>query len=410
MTGDFTSSGTVMIVVAAIVALFTLRPRLIRAPLWRATVTPLASIIGSGFLVVGPILSNTVGRWAWLAMVALCVTAYLFGAAIRQNIRLVEPLLERGPPRSIALLERFSGIALAFAYFVSVTYYLNLFASFALRADDLIDPTLTRWTASAVIIVLGLLGAFRGLGALENVEVGAVGIKLGLIAGLLAALTLAIASALMGHTFSLPLITHDTGTHEIGVLLGLVILVQGFETSRYLGAHYDGPMRIRTMRLAQLLSSAIYIAFILLATPFFTNGLPAQGGETAIIDMLQPLGTVVAPLIILAALASQLSAAVADMNGANGLLETSVARRLPVRAGYLVTAAVAVAITWTANIYEIIVYASKAFVFYYALQCALATLVSLRHSDGYSRVRALLFASGVALSLLVLAFGIPADG
>jgi hypothetical protein len=52
-------------------------------------------------------------------------------------------------------------------------------------------------------------------------------------------------------------------------LLGLIILVQGFETSRNLGAHYDGPTRIATKRYAQLLSSGIYFLFILLITPLF---------------------------------------------------------------------------------------------------------------------------------------------
>jgi len=404
------STGIVMVIVAVFVVLLTLRPRLVRARLWRATVTPLASIIGSGFLVVGPILADTSGHWAWVAMLALCVTAYLFGSAIRDNIRRVEPMLADHPPRVVKILERSSEYALAFAYFVSVAYYLNLFASFALRADGIIDITATRWTSSAVIVILGLFGAIRGLSALENIEAGAVGIKLGLIAGLFAGLSLWIGLSLANDTFSMPAIVHDTGVRELQVLLGLVILVQGFETSRYLGAEYDGPTRIKTMRYAQLLSSVIYIVFILLITPFFRDGLPKTGGETAIIDMLAPLGTVVAPLIIFAALASQLSAAVADMNGAGGLLGAATVGRVPVRGGYFATAAVALAITWLADIYEIIVYASKAFVLYYALQCSLAAFVAFRPGADFNPVRGLIFASGTVLSILVLVFGIAADG
>jgi len=404
------STGIVMVVVAALVVLITLRPRLLRARLWRATVTPLASIIGSGFLVVGPILADASGHWAWAAMLALCLTAYLFGAAIRRNILTVEPMLGNHPPRVISLLERCSDFALAFAYFVSVAYYLNLFASFALRADGIIDVTATRWTSSAVIVILGLFGAIRGLSALENIEAGAVGIKLGLIAGLFAGLSLWIGLSLADNTFSLPEVVHDTGVRELQVLLGLVILVQGFETSRYLGAEYDSATRIKTMRYAQLLSSAIYLVFILLITPFFRGELPKAGGETAIIDMLAPLGVVVAPLIIFAALASQLSAAVADMNGAGGLLSAATIGRVPVRGGYVATAAVALAITWLADIYEIIVYASKAFVLYYGLQCSLAAFVAFRRGADFNPLRGLLFVSGTILSVLVLIFGVPADG
>jgi hypothetical protein len=399
--------GIVMVAVAAITAVFTLHPRLIRAPLWRATVTPLASIIGSGFLVAGPILGHTAGNWAWLAMLALCAAAYLFGAAIRRNILLLEPMLHDGAPKAILVLERCSDFALAFAYFVSVAFYLNLLASFALRGFGIIDADLTRGISTAIIASIGVLGVTRGLGALENVEEGAVGLKLGLIAGLLAALIFAATRALTDQTFALPPPHNGFGLHETGVLLGLVILVQGFETSRYLGDAYDPATRIKTMRYAQLLSSAIYVAFILLVTPYLLGRLPTEGGETGIIDMLAPLGIVVAPLIILAALASQLSAAVADMNGAGGLIADATMRRLSMRAGYAVTAAVAIAITWAANIYEIIVFASKAFVIYYGLQCGLAALVALRPGT-VSRAHALLFAFGALLSAVVLVFGAPA--
>jgi hypothetical protein len=404
------TTGIVMVVVAVLVVLFTLRPRLIRARLWRATVTPLASIIGSGFLVVGPILAHASGHWAWAAMLALCLTAYLFGAAIRQNIRRVEPMLTDQPPQVVRVLERFSDFALSFAYFISVAYYLNLFASFALRADGIIDPTATRWTSSAVIVILGLFGAIRGLSALENIEASAVGIKLGLIAGLFAGLTLWVGLSVANGTFSLPAMPHEFGVHELQILLGLVILVQGFETSRYLGAAYESATRIKTMRYAQLLSSAIYLVFILLITPFFRGELPETGGETAIIDMLVPLGEVVAPLIIFAALASQLSAAVADMNGAGGLLSAATIGRVPVRGGYVATAAVALAITWLADIYEIIVYASKAFVLYYGLQSGLAAFIAFRPGADFNFLRGLLFVFGTVLSVLVLLFGIPADG
>jgi len=404
------STGIVMVVVAVLVVLLALRPSVVRAPLWRATVTPLASIIGSGFLVVGPILAHASGRWAWAAMFGLCAAAYLFGTAIRRNIRLVEPMLAARPPRTVALIERASDFALAFAYFVSVAYYLNLFGAFALRAADVVDPEVTRLASSIVIVLLGAFGTLRGLGALENIETSAVGIKLGLIVGLITGLVVWNALALARGTLTIPVMPHSSGLYEIQVLLGLVILVQGFETSRYLGSAYSAETRIRTMKYAQYLSSAIYLVFILLITPFFFGKLPAEGGETAIIDMLRPLGAVVAPLIIFAALASQLSAAVADMNGAGGLLEDATARRVPMRAGFAATAAVALGITWLGDIYDIIVYASKAFVLYYALQCGLAAFVAFRRGDGFNPAYGVLFVLGTVLSVLVLVFGIPADG
>lgn len=399
----------VMVAIAAGVGSVILRPRFMNAPTWRATITPLASIIGSGFLIVGPILAHTVGNWAWFAMTGLCAVAYLFGFAIRRNILFVEPLLRKGPPPAIAILEKASDLALAFAYFVSVAYYLNLFASFALRGVGIVDVEFTRALSSAVIVSIAGFGFYRGLRGLETIEEIAVGAKLSLIAGVVSAMAL---SAILGITHGdtiLADVLHETGPHKFQVLLGLIILVQGFETSRYLGASYSREMRVRTMRYAQWLSSAIYIVFIVLLTPFFRGTLPSTGGETAIIDMLVPIGILVAPMIIIAATASQLSAAVADMNGAGGMLAGATARRISVHVGYIITAAAALFLTWIAHIYEIIVYASKAFVIYYGLQCILAAIVAMQPGHQHSRLAALLSVLGISIAALVLIFGIPVE-
>lgn len=394
----------VLIGVALLLGVLLFQPRLLGWPLWRATVTPLASIIGSGFLVAGPILAHTVGNWAWLAMLTLCGLGYWFGAAIRYNIVQVEPGLIDEPPIYQLGLERLSELALALAYFVSVAYYLNLFAAFGLRLIEVIDPFWIRLSSTAVIATIGLLGALRGLSGLERLEVLVVALKLSLIGGLLAVLAQVNVSAFTAGELAWVGQRHEEGWEALKILLGLVILVQGFETSRYLGSKYDRATRVRSMRGAQWIATAIYLAFLLLITSLFTDGLPQQGGETAIIDLLRPVGTAVVPLLILTALASQLSAAVADMNGAGGLLAGASGGRLRVRLGNLITALVAIAITWLANIYEIITYASKMFVIYYALQSLQAALVAGRRGHWW---RASGFAAGVLFALAVILLAKP---
>jgi len=390
----------VLVVVSVLCAAIFFHPKLRTSRTWRATVTPLASIIGSGFLVSGPILAHAAGLNAWIAMASLCGLGYLFGAAIRYNIIEIEGNLSKHPAKLVTALERASQVALSIAYFISVAYYINLFAAFGLRFADITDPLFIRIIATVVIGFLGVVGAFGGLRALEHLEVAAVGLKLCVIAGLL--LSLAVASAIMmssgDFTWRAP--DHPHGYNEIRVILGLVILVQGFETSRYLGEEYDAQMRVRTMRRAQWLSTGIYVAFLVLITSFFTNNLPEQGGETAIIDMLRPLGAAAAPMIIVAALASQFSAAVADMNGAGGLVAESSNGRIKVNLGDLITATIAIAIIWLANIYEIIAWASKAFVIYYGLQSLQAALAAKR--DGNLRLTALYGA--LVLVALVIVF------
>lgn len=159
----------VLIVLVAVgLCIVLLHPKVSRARSWRATITPLASIIGSGFLIAGPILAHATGQQAWLAMLGLCAVAYLFGAAIRYNIRHVEPVLAQSPDIATHSIERLGEIVLAVAYFISVAYYLSLFASFALRLVNITDPLFSRWVATAVIAALGAIGGIGGLRELER--------------------------------------------------------------------------------------------------------------------------------------------------------------------------------------------------------------------------------------------------
>ncbi len=398
---------TVVLVVASLAcAVLFLNPKLLRSPRWGATVTPLASIIGSGFLVVGPILAATTGTLAWFAMLALCAIGYLFGSAIRHNIAHVEPLLNGNPTKLVLRLERASELVLSFSYFISVAYYLNLFAAFALRLGGVTDPFVVRVVATCVISCIGVLGFLGGLKALERLTLGAVGLKLSLIGGLLITLSVATVIAVHGGTFNWPELNNATGSQELRIVLGLVILVQGFETSRYLGDSYSPEMRIATMRHAQWISTGIYLAFVVLITRYFTNTPLSAGNETGILDMLKPIGSALLPVIVLAALASQLSAAVADTNGAGGLLSELFVKRVSVNVGNVVTASVAIAITWMANIYEIITYASKAFVIYYALQSIQAALAAKRQSKF---ARAVLYLVGVLIAVVIILWAIPAN-
>lgn len=399
------ATNIILVIVALAFGVVFFHPKLGRSPQWRATVTPLASIIGSGFLVAGPILAHSAGLLAVLAMTALCIAGYAFGSAIRNNIAHVEPVLKASPPAHVVWIERLSEFALSFAYFISVAYYLNLFAAFGLRFGEITDPFVIRIVSTIVIAGVGAIGLMGGLSALERLEVAAVGLKLSVIGGLLFALFYFNAHGIAAGEIEWRSPDHPQGWKELQVVLGLLILIQGFETSRYLGEKYDSEIRIRTMRRAQLLATGIYISFILLITTFFTGGLPEQGGETAIIDMLRPLGAALPPMIIIAALASQLSAAVADTNGAGGLLSETFGKRVSVRLGNLVTAAAAIAVTWTADIYEIIAYASKAFVVFYGLQSAQALLSALKRGD---MSRALLFLVCSLLAIVIFVFSAPA--
>jgi hypothetical protein len=99
--------------------------------LFVATTTPLASIFGSGFLVIIPILAGAVGPYAWLAMICVCALVYAEGSVLRFNIRNTEPMLEAGTaPLRAVHLERTSDLALVVAYAISVCLYIRILAAF----------------------------------------------------------------------------------------------------------------------------------------------------------------------------------------------------------------------------------------------------------------------------------------
>ncbi len=397
-----TATNIILVVGAIAGAALFLNPRLVARPMWRATITPLASIIGSGFLIAAPILSHATGTGAWIAMAGLCAVAWCFGAAVRHNIQYVEPLLDGAPPRVVAALERAADLMLSVGYLLSVAYFLNLFAAFALRIAGVTDPMAIRAIASVVILLLGFLGVSGGLRALERVEILAVGIKLSLISALLLALAAATGVAVSDGSFAWPQIAHIEGFEQVRTIFGVFILVQGFETSRYLGASYNAAMRVRSMRWAQMISAAIYLAFTLLVTAYFTGKLSPEGGETAILDILAPIGSALAPLVILVALASQMSAAVAVTNGEAGLLAELSRGKISINRGNLLVAAAALLLTWTSDIYQIISYVSRAFVLYYAIQCLQAALSAKRLGKRHMAA-AFLFLALAALLIALLA-------
>ncbi len=261
---------------------------------------------------------------------------------------------------------------------------------------------------SALLILIGTIGMWRGLGMLERLEKYAVAVNLGMIGALLTGLAVYNMRLWMDGGWTLPAVSSEVSLHDIRVLLGLLIVVQGFETSRYLGDRHSAEERIATMRLAQLLSAAIYIVFIGLATVLFHDGLGAD--VTAIISMTAPVAAVLPVMLSVAAIGSQFSAAVADNEGAGGLVGEITHHRLPMRYAYLLILLVTLAITWETDVNGIIAWASRAFALFYMLQCCVAFLVAWQLHELPRRHRKLtLFAGLAVICLLVFALGLPSE-
>jgi len=239
----------IIILTILVTGLILWSPMVHRVKTWRAMMTPLASIIGSGFLVLGPILETAYGKYAPIVMIALCLGAYFYGAAIRCSINDIE---FRDPGRYWLMekLEVAASWSLGFAYIISVAYYLNLFGSFGVSLTTVNDAMHSKLLMSAVFIVILFVGWTRGFKTLEHLEYISVTTKLTIIAGLLIGLAIYFSDKVSQGSliYNPPM---QSGWSSIALAFGLIVTVQGFETSRYLSDANDSQTRIRIMKFAE---------------------------------------------------------------------------------------------------------------------------------------------------------------
>ncbi len=393
--------------VALIILALLLQPAVKNHSLWKATVTPLASIIGSGFLVVAPLLAVIVGGAAPWAMVAIVVIAYAIGGISRFNIRYGEPLLKKHEAsRSVRMAEHISNLMLSIAYIVSVTFYLRLMASFVFKSVAIESILGTQILTTIILIGIGFSGWFRGLNGMVRLEEYSVSIKLAIIAALLLGL---FNYDVMGGFSNDNLSSNPQSVWlQVRQLAGMLLVVQGFETSRYLGAEFSPELRIRSMKFAQLIAGLIYIAFIILITPLFFASTSIQTDETAVFGLVAQVSLVLPAMLLLAAIMSQFSAAISDTAAAGGLVEEESQSRVTAQYAYLAIVGLSIFLVWTADIFEIITLASRAFAAYYFIQAIVAFQVSGNLSDIRSRWSArVAFALASIFLAGVVIFAIP---
>lgn len=341
-----------------------------------ATSTPLASIFGSGFLIIVPVLNGAVGKYSVIAMIVVCVLAYCVGHVIRFNIKNAEPLFEndQATPRT-KLIERSSDLALVAAYVISVCLYINILASFLLAGiGNKYDTPFNEHIVSIIVIgAIGLVGYFKGLQILERLEDIGLWVTLVIVAALFVGFGAFDVNA-MGTRVTLP----ETPDHSVWEILtivgGTLIVVQGFETARYLGAEYDRETRIKSCRMSQIISTIVYVLFVALATPLMhflgdtvkDNDLIMLAGKAS--------GLLPLPLIC-AAVLSQFSAAVADTMGGSGNIVESTHNHVDSKHSNLIICGGALILAFFPTL-TILALASRAFAFYYMLQCLIAVSVS----------------------------------
>ena len=186
--------------------------------------------------------------------------------------------------------------------------------------------------------------------------------------------------------------------HTLAILGGTLICVQGFETSGYLGEEYGRDTRIRSFRLSQMISAAVYLVFIAVATPMM-HYLTGPVADDALVTLAGRVSVILPIPLIAAAVLSQFSAAVADTLGGEGNIVEATRRRIGHRGAYLAIGSGAVALAWSASTMEIVALASRAFALYYMFQC----LVAFTVFEGKGRKSASAFLALIMLAVAVFA-------
>lgn len=406
---DATLNNGIALIAVLAASLFLFHPKIRQSPAWHATVTPLASIIGSGFLVSAPLLVMASGPWAVWVMVGIVLLAYALGASVRFNIQHLEPILDSNDEALwLRIVEKAAHLTLAVAYIISVAFYLKLLSAFVLHATHYASPFYENSMTSLILLFIGVAGKLRGLKVLETLETYSVSIKLTIIFALIVTMLLFNTELFVKGEWGLQATSHESGWVGLRQILGMLIIIQGFETSRFLGDNYSAAVRIKTMRYAQWISGVIYVVFIAVALVVFNDVQTIS--ETTILDISGVVASVLPLMLVLASVMSQFSAAVADTLGSGGLLAETTRQRLSVNTGYLLIALVAVALTWLTNIYEVISIASKAFSLYYAFQLML-TIIFLKQNAGHARrnLLVLFYSSLLVVMLFAIVVGTPVE-
>src|SRR6185436_4395400 len=155
---------------------------------------------------------------------------------------------------------------------------------------------------------------------------------------------------------------------------------------------YDRELRIKSCRSSQIVSTIIYLVFIAVATPLmhFLGGQVQDNG----LLILAAKAAVWLPIpLVIAAVLSQFSAAVADVVAAGGNVDESTQGRVDAQQAYVLICGIAVVMAFASTL-TILSFASRSFAFYYFLQCLVAIFVS---KNTVQKV-------GISLLAIVLAF------
>ena len=381
------------------IALALYRPRVQQSKHYQAAVVPLANIMDVGFILFTPAIVLLVGFRAPFFMLGICLVAIAAGFAIAYNIRHYEPVeSEGGTPDRIEAIAEWSLLG---ASIVNIAYYAMVLMTLVQLLFDTNSADGRTVMSIVLLVALVAVGMGGGMDWLNRLGDRTTAFNLAAVIGVVVVFVVANVQEMLGGRWELGP-SPDLGSEQIRKMIGLFTLVQGFEASRYIGVRFGAEERISTMRVAQVISTIVFVLFTVTLLLAFLPPLPGvQEDGRAIFEVSELIGGALPWLLMLAALGSQTSAIIGATSSRSDML---VEHQVPRKITFPVILLPAVLLVILVDVNVAVNLASRVFAVYFAIQALLATLLAKRRQNWWA-VAGFVVVALVMLTILV--FGLP---
>ena len=192
----------------------------------------------------------------------------------------------------------------------------------------------------------------------------------------------------------------DVGSEQIRQMIGLFAMVQGFEASRYIGVRFAAEQRVSRMRIAQVVSTIVFVLLIVFLMGAFLPpqpGIPTDGRSIFAVSTL--VGGFMPWLLLVAAIGSQTSAIIGATSSRSDMLVDNKVPRAVTFPMILVPSILMVFV----DLNVAVNLASRVFAAFFTVQASLAVLLAYRKRQWAAAG----FAGGGVMMLGVLILGLP---
>ena len=368
---QFVAVGAALVVLVGL-AWVLYRPKVQQSERYQAMVVPLANIMDVGFIVMSPAIVLLAGFAAPLVMLGICLLAIATGFAIAYNIRHYEPL--EGTDDPVNRVGYVSRWALTFASVINIAYYTLLLITLLLWPLELYSVTNLAIGGTVLLVVLIIVGMAGGMDWLNNLGNKTTAFNLSAVVAVVTAFIVYNIQEWLGGRWDLGETEVMISGEDFRKIIGLFAIVQGFEAARYIGARFGKELRITTMRLAQVISSVVFVVFVASVLILYVRVQTDFSGESIFI-VADEVGDFMPWLILVAAIGSQTSAIInATMSRSDMLVD----HKMPRRWTFVVLLAPAIAVFLLVDITEAVALASRVFAAYFVLQAVIAWILARR--------------------------------